>query len=142
MKERILRRMKRYTLKGYRGLLMALRFLSEKEMKYFQKKYNRICEMEVEKKKEEYPNFLVELESELVLIGGSAVEDRLQDDLKETIRSLRHAQMKIWVLTGDKMETAENIAISSGLFKKVSYFHIKTNLKIIIIQILIPRETP
>lgn len=120
MKERILRRMKRYTLKGYRGLLMAFRFLSEKEMKYFKKKYYKICEMNIKEKKVEYQRFLEELESELILIGGSAVEDKLQDGLKDTIRSLRNAQMKIWVLTGDKMETAENIAISSGLFKKVT----------------------
>ena len=61
------------------------------------------------------------------------MEDKLQDGLKDTIKSFREAKMKIWVLTGDKMETAENIAISSGLFKKVcagqylqmelSYFH-------------------
>jgi magnesium-transporting ATPase (P-type) len=119
MKEIILRRMKRYTLKGYRGLLMAIRFLSKKELKYFKKKYEKICEMNLEKKKEEYKKFLIELESELVLVGGSAVEDKLQRDLKDTIQSFRNAQMKIWVLTGDKMETAENIAISSGLFNKV-----------------------
>ena len=102
MKEIILRRMKRYTLKGYRGLLMAIRFLSKKELKYFKKRYSRICEMELEQKKEEYQKFLVDLESELVLIGGSAVEDKLQKNLKDTIHSFRNAQMKIWVLTGDK----------------------------------------
>jgi P-type E1-E2 ATPase len=121
MKEIILRRMKRYTLKGYRGLLMAIRFLSKKELKNFKKRYSRICEMDLKEKKEEYQKFLVDLESELVLIGGSAVEDKLQKNLKDTIHSFRNAQMKIWVLTGDKMETAENIAISSGLFKKVGF---------------------
>ena len=120
MKENILRRMKRYTLKGYRGLLMAIRYLSKSELKMFTKTYGKICEMDTKTKKEEYQRFLRDLENDLVLIGGSAVEDKLQDGLKDTIRSLRNAQMKIWVLTGDKMETAENIAISSGLFKKVN----------------------
>lgn len=99
---------------------MAIRFLSQKELKYFKKMHARICEMGVAQKKVEYQKFLSELEKELVLIGGSAVEDKLQDNLKDTIQSFRNAQMKIWVLTGDKMETAENIAISSGLFKRVN----------------------
>ena len=119
MKETILKRMKRYTLKGYRGLLMAIRFLSAKEVRVFKKKYSKICEMSQKKKKKEYSLFLKDMEKELVLIGGSAVEDKLQEKVKDTIITLRNAQMKIWVLTGDKMETAENIAISSGLFKKV-----------------------
>lgn len=52
----------------------------------------------------------------MTLIGASAIEDKLQDNLRETIEQLRMAKMKIWVLTGDKMETARNIAISSRLF--------------------------
>lgn len=105
-----------YACKGYRALLMAVRVLSPAELARIQKDYAEILEMDLETKKQRYQEFLRELENGLFLIGGSAVEDRLQDDLKDTIQSLRNAQMKIWVLTGDKMETAENIAISSGLF--------------------------
>lgn len=119
MKENILRRMKRHTLKGYRGLLMAIRFLSHAELKRFKRAHARICQMGVRQKRAAYRDFLRELESDLVLIGGSAVEDRLQEGLRDTIQSFRRAQMKIWVLTGDKMETAENIAVASGLFKRV-----------------------
>lgn len=119
IKETILKRMRKYTLKGYRGLLMAIRFLSKKELKKFKKDYDKISELNPKEKKKEYQLFLKSLEKELVLIGGSAVEDKLQDKVKNTIVNLRNAQMKIWVLTGDKMETAENIALSSGLFAKV-----------------------
>lgn len=119
IKETILKRMGKYTLKGYRGLLMAIRFLSKKELKKFKKDYDKISELNPKEKKKEYQLFLKSLEKELVLIGGSAVEDKLQDKVKNTIVNLRNAQMKIWVLTGDKMETAENIALSSGLFAKV-----------------------
>jgi P-type E1-E2 ATPase len=56
-------------------------------------------------------------ERDLVLLGGTAVEDRLQDDVPETIHDLQTAGIKIWMLTGDKLETAENIGYSCSLLK-------------------------
>jgi phospholipid-transporting ATPase len=119
LKNHVISEINTFSRKGFRGLLMAVRVLSPEQMKYFKEYYRDICEMDLDSKKKAYQDFLKELESELVVIGGSAVEDKLQEDLCHTIESLRHAQMKIWVLTGDKMETAENIAISSGLFGQV-----------------------
>jgi len=62
-------------------------------------------------------NLLVECtlkaEQELELLGVTAIEDRLQDGVPETIHSLRAAGIKVWLLTGDKIETAVNIAYSS-----------------------------
>ncbi len=58
-----------------------------------------------------------ELEKGFYLIGATAVLDRLQDDVPETIRDLIRANIKVWMLTGDKMETAENIAISCKLIQ-------------------------
>lgn len=52
--------------------------------------------------------------TELELLGATAVEDALQDKVKDTIESLRHAGIIVWVLTGDKIETALNIARSCG----------------------------
>lgn len=49
------------------------------------------------------------------VIGASAIEDRLQDRVPEALRSLREAGVKTWVLTGDKVETAINIAFSAEL---------------------------
>lgn len=48
------------------------------------------------------------------LLGATAVEDALQDNVRDTLESLRHAGIKVWVLTGDKVETALNIALSCG----------------------------
>lgn len=48
------------------------------------------------------------------LLGATAVEDALQDDINDTLVSLRAAGIKVWVLTGDKVETALNIAFSCG----------------------------
>ncbi len=48
-------------------------------------------------------------------IGATGIEDRLQDGVPETIASLRKAGLQIWVLTGDKQETAINIAYACKL---------------------------
>ena len=55
------------------------------------------------------------IEINLELIGSTAIEDKLQDGVPDTIRYLREAGIKVWVLTGDKVETAINIGYSSGL---------------------------
>ncbi|XP_012882029.1 PREDICTED: phospholipid-transporting ATPase FetA-like [Dipodomys ordii] len=51
------------------------------------------------------------------LLGATAIEDKLQDEVPETISTLNKAKIKIWVLTGDKQETAVNIAYSCNIFK-------------------------
>ena len=60
---------------------------------------------------------LEELESDMELLGVTGVEDRLQDDVAVVIESLRNAGIQVWMLTGDKVETATCIAISAG-FKR------------------------
>lgn len=56
-----------------------------------------------------------EIEKDLSLLGATAIEDKLQDEVGETISTLRQAGIKIWVLTGDKIETAINIGFSCKL---------------------------
>ena len=58
-----------------------------------------------------------DFEKGIVLIGATAVEDRLQDDVPQTIHTLQQAGIKIWMLTGDKLETAENIGESCKLIQ-------------------------
>ena len=58
------------------------------------------------------------IENNLTLLGGTIVEDKLQDKVPETIKELRAAGIKIWVLTGDKLDTAENIGHSCNLLSK------------------------
>jgi len=59
----------------------------------------------------------LDIERDLLLCAASAVEDRLQDNVADTLVSLMEADMKVWMLTGDKQETAINIAYSCGLFQ-------------------------
>ena len=56
-----------------------------------------------------------ELEVDLQIVGSTAIEDKLQDRVGETIDALLRAGIKVWVLTGDKIETAINIAFSCRL---------------------------
>jgi phospholipid-transporting ATPase len=48
-------------------------------------------------------------------VGGTAIEDKLQEEVPETIRFMKDAEIKVWVLTGDKRDTAINIGLGSGL---------------------------
>jgi phospholipid-translocating ATPase len=59
--------------------------------------------------------FASKIEQGFAAVGVTAVEDELQDDAQDTLKSLRDAHVKVWMLTGDKLETAINIGYSSGL---------------------------
>lgn len=49
------------------------------------------------------------MEAGFNLLGGTAIEDKLQDGVPDTISDLKRAGIKLWVLTGDKLETAIGI---------------------------------
>ncbi|KAG2409449.1 Phospholipid-transporting ATPase [Vigna angularis] len=55
------------------------------------------------------------IENDLILIGSTAIEDKLQEGVPACIETLQRAGIKIWVLTGDKIETAINIAYACNL---------------------------
>ncbi|KAL7420230.1 putative aminophospholipid-translocase [Cryptotrichosporon argae] len=63
------------------------------------------------------------LENDLELVALTGVEDKLQEDVKSTLEILRNAGLKIWMLTGDKIETATNIAVSSKLVARNQYIY-------------------
>ncbi|KAI9719844.1 MAG: putative aminophospholipid-translocase [Chrysothrix sp. TS-e1954] len=63
------------------------------------------------------------LEQDLELLGVTGVEDKLQKDVKPSLELLRNAGIKIWMLTGDKVETARCVAISSKLVARGQYVH-------------------
>ena len=63
----------------------------------------------------------------MFLLGATALEDKLQDGVAETIEDFHSAGIKVWMLTGDKMETAENIGFSSKMFNEKMYiFRLQT----------------
>lgn len=68
------------------------------------------------------------LENNLELLGVTGVEDKLQHAVKPSLELLRNAGIRIWMLTGDKVETARCVAISSKLVARNQYIHTITNL--------------
>ena len=68
------------------------------------------------------------LERNLELLGITGVEDKLQKDVKPSLELLRNAGIKIWMLTGDKVETARCVAISAKLVSRTQHIHTITNL--------------
>lgn len=63
------------------------------------------------------------LEHDLELLGVTGVEDKLQKDVKPSLELLRNAGIKIWMLTGDKVETARCVAVSAKLVARGQYVH-------------------
>lgn len=68
------------------------------------------------------------LEKDLELLGVTGVEDKLQPNVKASLELLRNAGIKIWMLTGDKVETARCVAISSKLVARGQTIHTISNL--------------
>lgn len=101
---------------GLRTLTVAHKQVSDKEFEEWFRRYSAAVAnvVEQEKRKEKEPNeiddLMDEIESNLDLLGATAIEDKLQESVPDTIKCLREAGIKIWVLTGDKQETAINIA--------------------------------
>ena len=107
--------MNKYVYKGLRTMFFAVRLLSKNELNTF---LFDLKELESKEKKEEIRKLKMSIEKDLTLIGGSAIEDKLQPGLRMALGRFRDADIKTWVITGDKGETAQNIALSSGLFRK------------------------
>ena len=104
----------RSSSQGFRVLLMGMRVLSQSELSEFEAEV-KAAEVDVENREALLMEAYDRLERGFVLLGATAVEDRLQDEVPETIADLQEAGIRIWMLTGDKLETAENIGYSCHL---------------------------
>ena len=99
---------------GLRTLVLAKKELSAAQYDEFAAKW-RAVEKAVLGRDELIREAAELLESDLTIVGASAIEDKLQDGVPQTILDLGNAGVKVWVLTGDKMETAINIGYSARL---------------------------
>jgi phospholipid-translocating ATPase len=105
---------------GYRTLCMAYRIIEEREyLQWAERNSDLMSKMfeSSELKEESLSSLNDEIETNLILLGATAIEDKLQEGVPECIKILSKAGIKIWVLTGDKMETAINVGFLSGLLK-------------------------
>ncbi|XP_048228704.1 putative phospholipid-transporting ATPase 9 [Ricinus communis] len=107
-----------YADAGLRTLLLAYRELDEEEYKDFNRKFTE-AKNSVSADREAMLEELSErMERNLILLGATAVEDKLQEGVPECIDKLAQAGIKIWVLTGDKLETAINIGYACSLLRQ------------------------
>ncbi|XP_047231171.1 phospholipid-transporting ATPase VA [Girardinichthys multiradiatus] len=103
-----------YAADGLRTLCIAKKILSKEEYARWLQ-HHLEAETAIQGREELLFESALRLETNLHLLGATGIEDRLQDGVPETIASLRKAGLQIWVLTGDKQETAVNIAYACKL---------------------------
>ena len=115
----------KFSVLGYRTLFIAMKILSQEEYDKFASDLKE-AQMSLINKEEKVAEVYNQIEQGLILLGATIVEDKLQDLVPETIRDLRLAKVKVWMLTGDKMNTAYNIGLSCNLISKnMKTFNVK-----------------
>lgn len=102
---------------GLRTLVLTQKIISEEFYQKWSCEYNE-ARTSMDNRNEKIAEVLNKLENNMDFLTVTGVEDLLQDDVCITIESLRNAGIKIWMLTGDKVETATCISISAGLKSK------------------------
>lgn len=106
-----------YANEGLRTLCLARRKLTPHEYTTWDKQF-QTANSSLNDREELIDKVSELIECNLELVGATAIEDKLQEKVPECIQTLRQAGIKIWVLTGDKKETAINIAFASNLFSR------------------------
>ncbi|XP_072050739.1 probable phospholipid-transporting ATPase IM [Amphiura filiformis] len=99
---------------GLRTLCLAMKDITEDYYLEWRKRFKEAA-TSLDDREGKLDEVYEEIEQDLVLLGATAVEDKLQDGVPETIENLHKADIKLWVLTGDKQETAINIGYSCRL---------------------------
>ncbi|XP_053538016.1 phospholipid-transporting ATPase IA isoform X2 [Ictalurus punctatus] len=116
-KDITLKHLEQFATEGLRTLCFAVADISQSLYQQWQEVHHRACtslQNRALKMEESYEL----IEKNLQLLGATAIEDKLQDHVPETIETLMKADIKIWILTGDKQETAINIGHSCKLLTK------------------------
>lgn len=115
---------------GLRTLVLGRKRLSEEAYLDFDRRYKEAQLLSGDDRAERIQKVISQcLEHDLELLALTGVEDKLQDEVKTTLELMRNAGIKIWMLTGDKIETATNIAVSSKLVSRNQYIHQVAKLK-------------
>ncbi|XP_074048158.1 phospholipid-transporting ATPase IH isoform X1 [Macrotis lagotis] len=115
--DQIRARVERNAVEGLRTLCVAYKKLTQEE-------YDEICELlhtakvALQEREKKLAEAYEQIETDLILLGATAVEDRLQEKAADTIEALQKAGIKVWVLTGDKMETAAATCYACKLFRR------------------------
>jgi phospholipid-transporting ATPase len=116
--EATLTHLEEYASEGLRTLCLAMREIPENEWQEWWKVYNTAQTTVGGNRAEELDKAAELIEHDFTLLGATAIEDKLQEGVPDTIATLQSAGIKIWVLTGDRQETAINIGMSCKLISE------------------------
>jgi phospholipid-transporting ATPase len=116
--EATLRHLEEYASEGLRTLCLAMREIPEHEYQEWARVFEKASTTIGGSRAEELDKAAEIIEHDFYLLGATAIEDRLQDGVPETIHTLQQANIKVWVLTGDRQETAINIGMSCKLLSE------------------------
>lgn len=117
LSEETLSNLKVFASDGLRTLCIAVSYISNEDYDVWNKEFY-LASTALENRDERLEDVAELIEKNFVLLGATAIEDKLQEGVPETIADLAAANIKIWVLTGDKQETAINIGYSCRLLNK------------------------
>ncbi|EGO00863.1 hypothetical protein SERLA73DRAFT_167084 [Serpula lacrymans var. lacrymans S7.3] len=112
--EKTLAHLEDYATEGLRTLCLAYRDIPEAEYKQWAGIYEQAAAT-INGRSEALDKAAEIIEKDMFLLGATAIEDKLQEGVPDTIHTLQMAGIKIWVLTGDRQETAINIGMSCRL---------------------------
>lgn len=132
LKEKTSRDMDMFANGGLRTLCVAYRVLAEDEFLSWVRTYEAASSA-TENRDEEIEKAASAIEQSLLLLGATALEDKLQVGVPEAIETLHRAGIKLWILTGDKLQTAIEIGFSCNLLKQ--------DMEIMILSADSPEET-
>ncbi|KAK1176607.1 phospholipid-transporting ATPase ID-like, partial [Acipenser oxyrinchus oxyrinchus] len=102
---------------GLRTLVLAYKDLEEGYFEDWRARHHT-ASTALEEREEKLDELYEEIEKNLQLLGATAIEDKLQDGVPQTIEQLAKADIKMWVLTGDKQETAVNIGYACNMLRE------------------------
>ncbi|KAJ3194579.1 hypothetical protein HK101_002390 [Irineochytrium annulatum] len=111
------RHLETFANEGLRTLCLAYKVIEHDEYEAWNEKY-KVAQNSIYDREKMVDKVAELIEHDLTLMGATAIEDKLQDGVPKTIETLAKSGIKIWVLTGDKMETAINIGFAANLLKK------------------------
>lgn len=111
------RHLEEFAVEGLRTLCVATRVISESEYTEWSSTYNKAA-LSLNNRSEALDDAAELIEKDLFLLGATAIEDKLQDGVPETISVLQDAGIRVWVLTGDRQETAINVGMSCKLLSE------------------------
>ncbi|KIK63428.1 hypothetical protein GYMLUDRAFT_41114 [Collybiopsis luxurians FD-317 M1] len=117
LKEQTSKDMEFFANGGLRTLCIAYRMLEEEEYLSWSRTYDNAANA-IENRDEEMDKANELIEHSLQILGATALEDKLQEGVPEAIETLHRAGIKLWILTGDKLQTAIEIGYSCNLLKQ------------------------